>query len=300
MSRTLPPKERAVWDSVISTEGRDLGLSGCKPFLENKIVNDIFYEGTFNGVPCVVKCSSRAPDSIENEYRMSRRLAAADPAVCAEALARWRSADGSRAFVVTRRLPGPSLTELLMDEPGPDEAIGVLEDMLRIAEALLKSGIVWRDIIPDNFMRDADGHYKLIDAQFAIDRNDFREDPYLLKNWAYRMTVFAHHPMMAGRGWNDAAMMLFYVWKLSDEPRAVELSDKLRSLTKDSAFPVSCDRGDSLRMRFMLVRLRFLRMFAFSKSKAHTLDTRIARVKAFLEHDCRKWHAVLYGRSDGG
>jgi hypothetical protein len=141
---------------------------------------------------------------------MSRRLNAVAP-VCAEPLALWRSPDGRRAFVVTRRLPGPSLADVLAKDVGEEEAIDVLEDMIRIADALIKSGIVWRDIIPDNFMRDSDGHLKLIDAQFAIDRNDFREDPFLLKNWSYRMLTFAHHPMTAGYGWNDAAMMLFYL-----------------------------------------------------------------------------------------
>ena len=295
MSRRLSGRQRSRWDALMSTEGGALGLSGFRAFLENKLVNDIFYEGRFKGEACIVKCSSRAPESIANEYEMSRRLTAADPGVCAEALALWKSPDGQRAFVVMRKLPGPSLTELLARRPDDFEAIGVLEDMLRIARALLKAGIVWRDIIPDNFMRDADGHYRLIDAQFAIDRNAFREEPFLLRNWNYRMLVFAHHPMMAGHGWNDAAMMLFYVWKLSSLPRAVELREKLRSLTSAAAFPVEYGRTDSWRMRWTLLGLHVRRLFAFSGKKALALDTRIARARSFLRRDCNMWRKALYG-----
>ena len=82
MSRGLSRRKRAAWDALIESEGPALGLSDCRSFLENKLVNDIFYEGTFKGGPCIVKCSSRAPESIENEYKMSRRLNAVAP-VCA-------------------------------------------------------------------------------------------------------------------------------------------------------------------------------------------------------------------------
>ncbi len=293
--KCLSKRIRAAWWNVVTTEGAALGLFDCRVMLENKMVNDIFFEGTFKGVPCIVKCSSRAPESIANEYEMSRRLAAVDPSVCAEALAKWMSPDGRRAFVVLRKLPGPSLTDLLVRGVDDVEAIGLLEDMVRIAEALLKAGIVWRDIIPDNFIRDEDGHFRLIDAQFAIDRNAFREQPFLRRHWSYRMLLFAHHPMMAGRGWNDAGMMLFYVWKLSAVPHALELRERLRSMTKASAFPVAYGRLDVWRMRWALLCLHICRLFARSGGKADALDTRIARARAFLKNDCGLWQKVLHG-----
>lgn len=292
-------RERAAWDRCIAEEGAKIGLSDCHAFLENKLVNDIFYEGLFNGKPCIVKCSSRAPESILNEYEMSRRLAAVDPGVCATALAKWMSPDGRRAFVVSERLPGPSLTELRERGATSEEAIGAIGDMIRITKALLESGIVWRDIISDNLMLDGEGHYRLIDAQFAVDRNDFHEDPFLAVRWTYRNTIFAQHPMMAGRGWNDAAMMLFYVWKLSESPRVVKLCDELKSMTEADAFPVEFGALDDLRMRWMLLRLNVARIFA-SKSKRVSLDNRIMRARAFLKRDCGLWHKVLYGHSERG
>ena len=290
--KRLSKRIRAAWWDVITSEGPAMGLFDCRVMLENKLVNDIFYEGTFKGEPCIVKCSSRAPESIENEYRMSRRLGAVAP-VCAEALALWRSPDGRRAFVVTRKLPGPSLTDILAKDVGEEEAVGVLGDMIRIADALIKSGIVWRDIIPDNFMRDSDGHLKLIDAQFAIDRNDYKEDPFLLNNWSYRMLVFAHHPMTAGYGWNDAAMMLFYTWKLSSSARAQEMCDRLRAMSDASNFVVEHDGMDRLRMRLALAFLSIQRAFAGLRGGNAALDTRITRAKAFLRRDCDLWKKAL-------
>ena len=64
-------RKRAAWDALVREEGAKMGLSDCRAFLENKLVNDIFYEGVFKGRPCVVKCSSRAPESIENEYKLA-------------------------------------------------------------------------------------------------------------------------------------------------------------------------------------------------------------------------------------
>lgn len=290
----LPRRKRAAWDAVIAAEGAKMGLTGCRAFLENKIVNDIFYEGLYKGRPCIVKCSSRAPESIKNEYEMSRRLAATDPRACAEALDLWTAPDGRRAFVVMRRLPGPSLTDVLSRGVGEDEAIAVIEDMIRIAEALRKSGIVWRDIISDNFIRDDDGRFRLIDAQFAIDRENFRELPFLRRHWSYRTIVFASHPMMSGRGWNDAAMMLFFVWKLSSSPRAVELCERLRGMTKESAFPVNLTAGDERRLKWMLLRLRAARALALSRSRQAGLDSRIAHIRMILKNDHGLWDEVLF------
>ena len=48
-------QKRAAWDALVREEGAKIGLSDCNAFLENKLVNDIFYEGVFKGRPCVVK-----------------------------------------------------------------------------------------------------------------------------------------------------------------------------------------------------------------------------------------------------
>ena len=290
----LDRKLRGYWDARMKDEGAALGISDCRPFLENKLVNDIFYEGLFKGTPCIVKCSSRAPESITNEYEISQRLSAADPGVCAEALAHWTAKDGRSAFVVTRKLPGPSLTDLFTKGLDEEESIGVMDDLLRIAAALQKSGIVWRDIISDNLLMDADGHLRLIDGQFAFLRAEYHEDPYLMRHWRYRMLLFAHHPMMAGHGWNDVGMLLFLTLKLAKSFLVDEWREQLRGMVAASAFPVKYGKSDIWRMRITLLWLKLCRMVPHGSRKDETLRTRIARAQAFISRDSGRWNDYLY------
>ena len=102
----LSDRLRCEWNRIVAAEGARLGISDCRPFLENKIANDIFYEGMFNGRPCIVKCSSRAPDSIANEYEMLKRMHAEAPEVFPEPFALWTSRNGRMAFVAMEKVAG--------------------------------------------------------------------------------------------------------------------------------------------------------------------------------------------------
>ena len=206
MSRGLPKQDRAFWNALIGSEGAAMGLSGCRAFLENKLVNDIFYEGEFNGTPCIVKCSSRAPDSILNEAKMNERLHSVDPDVFPKVLSHFETPDAKFAFIVTQKIKGPSFSVLCMRPGGipPEQADSFAADMLRIAAALKRTGIVHRDINQDNLLLDGDGPLKLIDFQFAVDRNDYRETAFMRRNWKYLYVVFAFSLGLGGATWNDA------------------------------------------------------------------------------------------------
>ena len=176
------------------------GLTDYRVLLENKYINDVFYTGLFRGRPCIVKCSSKCPWSIGNEYRLAKRMFAAAPAVVAEPLA---VEEGARAMVVTERVAGPSLTELLAAGLSDARADAFAADVLTLARALKKTGIVHRDLFPDNLLLGADGHLKAIDWQLAIDRNDFREDPWVRRHWKFRYVVFGVNRELGLGVWND-------------------------------------------------------------------------------------------------
>ena len=195
----LPWRERAAWDAIIAEKGPGMGLSGCRAFLENKLVNDIFYEGLFNGKPCIVKCSSRAPESIENEYELASRMHAADPVHFPDVYA---FSPGPMAFVVVEKIAGGRSLET---EP----ADGFGDDLVAIVDALHGANVVHRDILPSNFLVAPDGHLRLIDFQFAVDMAVKKVDPWLLRRPAYHFLVFAAAMGPKGAWWDDAAFVDF-------------------------------------------------------------------------------------------
>lgn len=176
------------------------GLTELKVFLENKYINDAFYEGRYQGRPCIVKRSVKCPWSIGNEYRLARRMFAAAPAVVAEPLA---VEEGAPARIVTERVAGPSLTELLRTGLPEAQAAAFAADLLALARALKATGILHRDLFADNLLLGADGHLKAIDWQLAIDRNDYREDPWVKRHWKFRYVVFGVNRELGLGVWND-------------------------------------------------------------------------------------------------
>ena len=208
----LEPQLPDGWTAVSSLEPFAAGsvlpapapqIDGARAFLENKYLNDRFLEGTWQGVPCVVKESSKAVWSIGNEYRLNAEVHALAPQ-CAPMPLAWRyAADGRSAWVVTAKVAGPSLTELLRSGLSADQADSFAADLLRLARALDKTGIVHRDLFSDNLLLDSDGHLKAIDWQLAVKRSLPREDPWVLRHWKFRYVVFGVNRELGLGVWND-------------------------------------------------------------------------------------------------
>lgn len=261
MKGRLDKRLRARWDALIETEGKRLGLVGCRPFLENKLVNDIFYEGTFKGRPCIVKCSSRAPESIANEFELGVRLHAKDPLHFPEVFA---CHPGPYAFVVREKVESEST---LADEPDDRYA----DDVVAIIDALFESEVVFRDILPSNFLIAADGHLKLIDFQFAVDMRTRRIDPWMLRHPEYHFTVFAAVIQGSVAWWDDAdyATLLLPSLRPRLEPRIGRMRFEI-PLTPLVVF----------RLRLLALRLRIRRMFSRRDSrKRHAICRRLERLK---------------------
>ncbi len=197
----------AGWRLVVDGAGADMGLADCRVILENKYINDVFFEGKFKGRDAIVKCSSTCAWSIGNEFRLASRLHAVAPSVVAEPLAVWTSDDGRRAFVVTEKVSGPSLTELLTRGVTDAQADGFAADILLLAEALKETGILHRDVYTDNFLLGPDGHLKMIDFQMAIDRNDYHEDPWVAAHPKFLYVVFGVNHNMPCGCWDDRAAL---------------------------------------------------------------------------------------------
>lgn len=183
--------------------GAEPTIENPRVFLENKYINDTFLEGTFRGMPCIVKRTSKAIWSIGNEYRLACRMYAAAPAVVPRPLAWWYDCVAHAAAAVMAKVAGPSLTELLARGVTDTQADGFAADIRTLAEALKREGILHRDLFADNLLLDADGHLKAIDWQLAIDRNRYREDPWVARNWKFRYVVFGVNRELGLGVWND-------------------------------------------------------------------------------------------------
>ena len=148
----------------------------------------------------MVKCSSRAPESIVNEYELASRLHSVDPVHFPAAFA---CCPGRRAFVVMEKVQGGrSLADVRAEE--------YAEDVLAIVDALYEAKVVFRDMQPPNFLVGPDGRLKLIDFQFAVDMKSGRAafDPWLRRHPVYHYLVFATGLCRGRAYWDDAEFAL--------------------------------------------------------------------------------------------
>jgi len=253
--------ERAAWDALVAEKGAAMGLADCRAFLENKLVNDIFYEGRFNGKPCVVKCSSRAPESIANEYELASRLHAQDPVHFPEVYA---FSPGPMAFVVTERIAGGVTLEDDKDDKYADEVLAIID-------SLYAAKVVYRDILPSNFLVAPDGHLKLIDFQFAVDWTAPRVDPWLRRHPSYHFAVFAAVLQKGVAWWDDAGFATLILPSL--RTRAKSRMGRLR-------YEIRLSPAVRLRLWLLALGMRIQRLFARPGSRRRqSLDRRLERFR---------------------
>ena len=255
-------------------------LAGRTLFLKDKYINDAFYSGTCLGLDAVEKRSSKAIWSIGNEYRITALMYDVAPNLVPRPIA-WRfAADGSWASVVTERVKGPSLAELLKRGLSDAEADSFAADVLALADALKKTGVVHRDLFADNLLLGADGHLKAIDWQLAIERASYREDPWVVRHWKFRYVVFGVNRELGLGVWNDfhALRKLLAEFPQTDFVKSVcaSLSERMSGM----AFSFPPDRMTRIKLALYGLSLRFQMLL---RGKRH-------RKYAQLE---RRWRTVM-------
>lgn len=238
----------ADWKELMNREGRAWGLAGCELFIGAKTLNDCFYRGKFRGRPCLVKCSTKAVRSIQNEFMRAQCLYAEVPQVVAEPLAFFITADGRMAFSVTAWIEGPSLTQLLARGLTEPEADRYAADIRTLARALRQTGLLHRDLFADNLLLGEDGHLKAIDWQLAIERNRYREDPWVAKNWKFRYVVFGVNRELGLGVWNDFHALGKILAQFPQTETVKAVSAELAALMPEMTFAAPPKGLDHLRL----------------------------------------------------
>ena len=196
-------------------------LESREQFRGETLLNNGLCRGAFLGVDAVEKRSSKAVWSIGNEYKVAARMHGAAPNLVPRPLA-WRfAADGSWAAVVAERVKGPALAELLGRGILARDADSFAADILSLADALDKAGVVHRNLDAGTLALGADGHLKAIAWQMAIERASYCEDPWVARRWG-----IWHDAVGGGRVWNDFRSLwsLLAAFPQTDFVKSVRLS----------------------------------------------------------------------------
>lgn len=268
--RGLSPRLRRKWDRLIATDGAELGLTDCRVFLENKLVNDIFYEGMFKGRPCVVKCSHIAPWSIGNEFRLLQCLWKIAPDVVVEPFAYH---EGPMAFVVEEKLPGMTFKEFCLN-PRIDcrpLADTTAKDFMSIANALKTTRIVHRDLGNlENYLLGENGHWKIIDLQFAVDRRFGVVDPWLKRNVRYHFLVLSGERWKYGACWNDVYYLHCTLKRyIPLTPQKQATLDALAAMIPKMSYRINFSWGDSFVLSLCKCSLKFKKVFSNCGTRRH-------------------------------
>ncbi len=178
----------------------------------------LFFSAVFEGRPAFVKYSPVAPNAVAAEWKYPRKVRRICPDLCVEPLF-WHATAAGGAFVVLERLDGVTLEERLSSgDIGADEAEKIAVDMRNIVHTLEKAGLVHRDIRPANLMVTPDGHVKIFDFQFAIDRAGYEERLYFAERHKELLYPLGEDFAVAPGRWNDRHSMVKCLELLPDCP----------------------------------------------------------------------------------
>ncbi len=226
--------------------------------LRDKYINDFFTAGRYLGMDAIEKHSTKAVASIGNEYKIASRMYAAAPDLVPAPLAWLYAKDGRSASFIAERIGGTTLSEALKRGLAESEADRFADDMCDLADALEKTGIVHRDLFADNFIVPADGgRLKTIDWQLAIERDGYREDPWVAKNWKFRYVVFGVNRDLGLGRWNDFAAMANILKSFPRTAKVDAAIAKLEAKAPSMTFSAPPSRGERTKLMLYAISLRF-------------------------------------------
>lgn len=194
----------------------------------NRFLPTLILSAYAGGERLLVKYSPVAPFAIANEWTFAQRVRRIRPDLCVEPVF-WHVMTGGGAFVVLKWMEGRTLQDLLDDEaaPTPEQTARLAKDMKDISDALVAANIVHRDIRPANMMVSPDGHVRIFDFQFAVDRDDPREQKYFVDRYMELLWVLGDIYADGHGKWNDRRAMVRCLQNLPDCPERAQAIDEI-------------------------------------------------------------------------
>ena len=228
------------------------GISGVALFIDSKAINDYFFTAFFNGVPCICKFSSAAISSIHNEFKLTKELYALAPSYFPKPFSCHEFSSVRGAVSIVERVPGEPLRKIIEDGgvSSEDDVRRLVDDLEEILSALNHLGIVHRDFHIGNLIQSSDGHFRLIDLQFAVQKDidgRYKEDPFMLKWFWTFVPVFGSLTGVGVGRWNDVHAIRLILASLPKCDAVLTFDAKLAQIEENSTLYVK----PSAFMRFL-------------------------------------------------
>jgi hypothetical protein len=198
-----------------------------------------------------------------------RRVYAADPDVFPEPLALWSSRNGDMAFVAMEKIFSSSNAQVH----------DMASDIVRIANALVKSNVVHRDVNPENLLRSDDGHLKLIDFQFAVDRVAPETDSYMRRNPKYHFVHFGGNKSLGIGVWSDAPALMGFLGKMNRKNVVEESVPRLKAMAHQMEVRLPVTRMDIFRLWCYWVSLKIQRWTGCKKAAKDRILWRLSKME---------------------
>ena len=283
-----------AWRVVADEIGAVSPFAGIRPaLLASRRVNPelpvMFFSSCHDGRNVLLKYSPVAPRAISAEWTFARKVRRIRPDLCVEPVF-WHSTSGGGAFVAMERLEGRTLKDLLSSgvELAAEDVRRLVCDMKDIVRALDDAGVVHRDIRPDNLMVLPDGHVKIFDFQFAIDRSDTNEYIYFAERHKELLYPLGEDFAIGAGKWNDHHSMVKCLRLLPDCPAR---DDAIAELSANMAeYDLTARLPDWLRRKLAkeyrrLTRRHWRHKLLMRKDKPHDV-----RRRDYLSYILTEWN----------
>lgn len=239
----LRDRKKAELKLVVKELSSLPGITDVALFIDSKAINDYFFTALYDGKPCVCKFSSVAISSIHNEFQLTGDLYSIDPTCCPKPFLYHEFTSVCGAVSVVERIPGAQLRQIISEGgmSNEDDVCRLIGDIEKILSALNYLGIVHRDFHVGNLIQGRDGHFRLIDLQFAVRKNEngcYREDPFMLQWFWTFIPVFGSLTGVGVGRWNDVHAVRLILASLPKYEAVLAFDAKLAQIEEASTLYV--------------------------------------------------------------